>query len=415
MVGPLAPLRVRTFRAAWLASVVSSVGTWMQNVTVPYLAYELTGSTVALSAAVAASYVPAFLVSPWSGALCDRYGSRQVLIGADILQVLAASVLAALWLTGVHRVELLLLFVVAFNLGGGLHVVAWQAIVPSLVPAPLLGSAVRLNAMQSTAARAVGPGIAGLLLTTLGPGATFTGTALSFLGVLVVLVGLPRSVPMRPAHASVLREMRSGWSQVRSDAVAWPATVNVAIFSATAYSVVQLAPVVVEVGLGEAREGYGQLLVAHGVGAVVATVGIALAGDALRRSLAILLGLSMGVAGTAGLAFASELPIGVACFLVIGLGQTAMFVSQHTAVLVQADAEFRGRIVSIYLMAIIGGLPVGSAILGALARHLPLSTVILLAAGTLLVHAAYAAARTARFRAFDGSSPPEPRLSRASV
>lgn len=411
----LAPLRVPIFLAAWVASAVSSVGTWMQNVTVPYLAYQLTDSTVALSAAIAANYVPAFLVTPWSGALCDRYGSRRVLLAANALQMASASALAGLWASGVHRVDLLLVFVVLFNLGGGLHIVAWQTAIPSLVSTSIVAGAVRLNAMQNTLARAVGPGISGVVLATLGPGAAFTGNALSYVGVLAVLLRLPRGAPRATARVAMVGEMRAGWSHVRANAVAWQATVTIAIFSATAYSVVQMAPVVAEVGLGVGRDGYARLLVAHGVGAVVGTAFIALAGDRVRRSSAIVVGLATGVAGTTALAFASNLAAGFGCFVAIGLGQTVLSVSQNTAVLVQAESGFRGRVVSIYLMAIIGGLPVGSAVLGALARRYELSTVILLAAGSLLVHGLRATWKSGRFRAFDASGPPEPHLSVATI
>lgn len=378
----------------------------MQSVTVPYLAYQLSDSTLVLSAAVAATYVPAFTMTPWSGALCDRHTPRSVLLVADTLQMATAAALAAVWAAGVHRVDLLLLLVLLFNVGGGLHVVAWQAIVPSLVPRPLVAGAVRLNAMQNTLARAVGPAVSGVVLATLGPGAAFTGNALSFVGVLIVLLRLPStSLPDRPA-GSVIGEVREGWTHVRRNPVAREATVSIAVFSLTAYSVVQMAPVVAEVGLGVDRAGYARLLVGHGAGAVLATLMLALAGDRLRRSTAIAGGLVTGVAGTVGVARASDLVVGVSCFVVIGVGQTLLSVSQNTAILVQAEDRFRGRIVSVYLMAIIGALPVGSLVLGALARRFALSTVILAAAGSLAVHGVLAARRSRGFLAFDDPTGP---------
>lgn len=373
----------------------------MQSVTVPYLAYQLTDSTLVLSAAVAATYVPAFVTTPWSGALCDRHTPRRVLLVADTLQMVVAGALAALWATGVHRVDVLLLLVLVFNIGGGLHVVAWQAIVPSLVSPAVVPGAVRLNAMQNTLARAVGPAVSGVVLATLGPDAAFTANALSYLGVLAVLVRLPPGVAPARSPGSVVEEMREGWSHVRRDPVAWEATVTIAVFSMTAYSVVQMAPVIAEVGLGVDRAGYARLLVGHGIGALLATGALALAGDRLRRSTAICAGLVTGVVGTIGLAGASDISVGFTCFVVIGLGQTVLSVSQNTAILVQAEDRFRGRVVSVYLMAIIGALPVGSLVLGALARRFALSTVILAAAMSLGAHGVLAARRSRRFLAFD--------------
>lgn len=400
---PWSALAVPSFLAVWCASAVASIGLWMQNLAVPFVAYDLTDSTIWLSVTVAATFVPAFVSSPWAGALCDRYSPRVVMAVAAATQMVSVAGLAACWATGLQRMDVLLGFVVPFNLGGGVLVVAWYTIVPHLVPAPVVSGAVRLASLQNMMARAVGPAISGVVLTRWGPTASFSGTAVTSGVLVVVMTVLPVSAAAASRDTSVLRDLRDGARYTWANRVPRQATITIAVFSATAYAVVQLAPVIAEDMLDIGADGYSRLLLAYGLGAMTGTGLLAVAGERIRRSRAILCGLIGGVVGTMLLGLAQGQSMGLAGLAVIGWSQTTLSVSQNTAIVVHSDEAFRGRAVSLYLMAIIGSIPVGAVVLGSLADRLPIGGVIVGAGAVLALHSLLSATRSNTFRIFDGT------------
>lgn len=409
--GPWAALGEPKFLTLWGAAAVANIGLWMQNMAVPFVAYELTDSTLWLSVTVAATFIPAFVTSPWSGALCDRYSPRRVMVAAAAAQMVSVGCLAALWALGFHRIDVLLAFVIPFNLGGGLMVVAWYSMVPHLVPVAMVSGAVRLASLQNNLARALGPAVAGVVLARWGPGASFASTAAAYAVLLTVLVLLPPTAVALSERGSVLRDLRDGMRYTRRHLVPRQATMTIAVFSATAYAVVQLAPVIADDVLEVGSDGYSRLLLAYGLGALAGTALLAVGGERIPRSKAILGGLSAGVVGTVAVGFAQDMVLGLGAFALIGWSQTTLSVSQNTAIIVQSDERLRGRVVSLYLMAVIGALPVGVAVLGALADRFPLERVILGAAVALAFHSALAARRSQVFRIFDGLGPVDDRRS----
>ena len=172
-VGPLAAFQSREFSVFFGAGLLSNTGTWMQTVTVPYVVDQLTHSTALVGVSAFAAFFPATIVGPLAGSLADRYDRRTVLIWAQVVMMAMATALWATWASGVATTPIILGLVVISGLGAGITTAAWQAFVPQLVPRPVLLSAVRVNSMQFTAARAFGPALAGLVLATLGPSAAF--------------------------------------------------------------------------------------------------------------------------------------------------------------------------------------------------------------------------------------------------
>lgn len=400
--GAFASLRVRSFLFGWSALVVASIGMWMQNLAIPYVAYQLTDSTIWLSVTVAATFVPAFLTSPWAGALCDRYSPRRVMLLSAVLQTSMVTGLAVCWAAGLHDMKVLLAFVIPFHLGGGLIVVAWYTMVPRLVGPRILPGAIRLVSLQNTLARALGPTFAGVVLTRWGPGASFTGTAVAYSVLVLVTATLPATAAAAGRTMSVLGDLRDGLRYAWANQVPRHAILTITAFAVCAYSVIQLAPVIAESLLHVGADGYSQLLVAYGVGALIGTAMLAVGGERIPRSTSILLGLVGGVAGTAGIGLITNPTVALVAFGAVGWAQTTVSVSQNTAIIVLADERFRGRVVSLYLMAILGTLPVGTFVLGMLMDRLPIGRVIVAAAALLAVYAVVSSVRSDRFRIFDG-------------
>jgi MFS family permease len=170
---PLDPLRERQFRWFWIAAFVSNTGGWMQNATIPYVVYQLTGRAGEVGITGFFQYVPFMIMGLIGGTLADRFPRRLLLVVAQVLQAAVAVALWAVVATG--SATTLNLSVLAFASGilGGLNTPIWQALVAELVPRELLLGAVTLNSTQFNASRALGPFLAGVVIAAFGAQASF--------------------------------------------------------------------------------------------------------------------------------------------------------------------------------------------------------------------------------------------------
>ena len=171
----------------WLASLVSHVGTWMQNVGAGWLMTVLNPSPLYVALIQTATSFPVFLLSVPAGAAADIVDRRRLLIFTQALMLAAAGLLGWLTVIGKATPMVLLLTTFALGIGATLNNPAWQAIVPELVPRRELPQAISLNSVAFNLARAVGPALGGVLVALFNPGAVFILNALSFVGVIVVL------------------------------------------------------------------------------------------------------------------------------------------------------------------------------------------------------------------------------------
>lgn len=377
----------------------------MQQLTVPFVVYEVTDSKAWLSVAVAASYLPQFFVSPLAGAAADRLSRRGVLVWSQVAQMVTSVALALLWIADVDSVGPMLVIVVVSNLAAGFHIICWQAIVPALVPAADLTSAIRLNSLQFMLGRAVGPAIAGFVLARFGPGVAFSVNGLSFVGVVVVLLSLKvTEAPARRA-ATVRNDLADGLRFVRSHPVTRHAMVSAAMVTMFGYAVVQLAPAIAVEGFGVEESGYAALLVGHGVGSLIATGGLTVWGNRFLRSRVTIVGLVAGGVGSVVVGTTGWLLAGIVGFVFIGLGQSMVSVSQNTALQLQVEDGYRGRVLSLYIMGIIGAVPVGSLLLTTLASEAGIGAGPIVAGVVLAGYAAYAVRRFGGLRGLDADVP----------
>src|SRR5438067_11431770 len=161
---PWSPLRNTLFRNLWIASIVSNVGTWMQDVGAGWLMTSLSSSPQLVALVEAADSLPMMLLALPAGALADIIDRRRLLIGAQAYLLVVAGTLGVLTLLGATTPWLLLGFTFALGIGAAMMMPAWSAIVPELVPAEQLSAAVALNSVAVNISRAIGPSIAGVLV-----------------------------------------------------------------------------------------------------------------------------------------------------------------------------------------------------------------------------------------------------------
>ncbi len=359
--------RHRDYRIFWTGALLSNTGSWLLNLTLPYVLFQLTGSALWVGAAVAAQFLPMVLLSPYGGSLADHRPRRRILL---VMQTAMAVVAFALWLVWTLdlRDPLLLLALVALvGALNGISMPSWQGFIHDLVPREDLLSAVTMNSLQFNAARAIGPAIAGLLLATLGPSWAFGINALSFGFVIValLLVRAGRDAVRTPKTSSVARQFGAALAYVKTQpgllmSMLVAATIGFLgnpIFSFT----VVFAGDVFDVG----PAALGLMNAALGIGAFAAAFVVAGSrwGPSLSRLVAV--GLIVYSSALVVFALAPGYAVGLVAAIVIGACFLAVVASINTSTQVIVADPFRGRVLAIRLMTFTLAAPLGSLAWGA--------------------------------------------------
>jgi MFS family permease len=285
---------------------------------------------------------------------------------------------------------------------GGINIASWQAFVPQLVPEADLLNAVRLNSMQFTGARAFGPALGGLVLAQFGPSSAFMVNAVTFLLVIGALVAVrPRPAAPIGRGSRVLRQFREGLRYVRARRALVLSVATITVTSLCGSAVVQLAPAISHVEFDVGKAAYGLLVAMFGTGAVVGALIQSFAGDRARRSTMTLLGLVGFSVGVVLLGASPTYALGLVCLLGMGITYLAVSVSLNTAIQARVAESFRGRVLSIYLMGLMAGVPIGALIEGKVAELVGLRAAVMGAGLVQVAFAAVAALVGPGFKALD--------------
>lgn len=352
-----------------MGALLSNTGSWILNLTVPFVLFELTGSALWVGASVAAQFLPMFALSPWGGALADRFPRRRVLLIVQSAMAAVAFLLWAAWVAEWRDPLLLLGLMAVIGALNGLSMPSWQGFVHDLVPREDLMSAVTFNSLQFNAARAIGPAIAGLLLATLGAAWAFGINAASFGAVIlaILLVRAGRHLASHPRTAGVLSQFAAATRYLRTQ----PGLILSMLVAATigflgnpvfAMTVV-FAGAVFDVGPVQ----LGLMNAALGVGAFIAAPVVAGSKWSPRLSRLVLVGLTAYAVALLVFALAPTYAVGVLALIAIGACFLTVVASINTATqMIVADA-FRGRVLALRLMVFTAAAPLGSLAWGAVA------------------------------------------------
>src|SRR6185436_17725209 len=186
--GAWTPLQIALFRNLWLATIVSNIGTWMQDVGDGWLMTSLSSSPQMVALVEAADSLPLMLLALPAGALADIVDRRRLLIVVQTYLLIVAGTLGILTLLDMMTPWVLIGFILILGVGNALTLPAWSAIVPELVTAREMPAAIALNSVAVNVARAIGPAIAGVLVAVIGVWLVFLLNALSYIGILAVLL-----------------------------------------------------------------------------------------------------------------------------------------------------------------------------------------------------------------------------------
>ena len=266
---PWSPLRSSVFRWLWLASIASNIGTWMHEVGAGWLMTSLSASPLAVAMVQVAAALPMFFLALPAGALADIVDKRRYLLTVQLWMATVAVLLAGLTLLGLMNVPLLLLLTLAMGIGTALMMPAWSALTPELVGKHELPAAVALSSLGMNVARAIGPAIAGVLVSLSGPWLTFALNAVSFFAVIAALYAWKRTptASILPAER-LFGAVRLGVRYARSAKPLQAVLVRTLAFFVGASAGMSLLPLLVRRELQGTAADFGILLGCVGAGAI---------------------------------------------------------------------------------------------------------------------------------------------------
>jgi len=365
--GPFAPLALPTYRMFWIASLFSNTGTWVHEIGAGWLMSTLDGSPQMVSAVRAATALPIVLLAVPAGALSDRVDRRKMMLVVQCwLMAIAATAAMLTYLERITPAGLLML-TICMGLGVVLHVPTWQASIPEIVTRKHLPQAIALGSVSFNLARSVGPAVGGLLIAGIGTWAAFGVNALSFGVVLMAVFFWKRARVTAPPSDTFFQSMRAGVVMVTSRGEMRRVLVRVGLFVLPASSLWALLPLIARGQLSWDARGYGYLVGAIGLGAVLAAIWL----PRMRSRLGVDLTLVVAMLAYAlGLAIMAATPYrGPAIFasLVMGTGWMAVLTTLNATAQMALPDEMRARGMSCYLSAMAMAMAAGSMVWGKVA------------------------------------------------
>jgi MFS family permease len=387
--GPWDPLRLPVFRMLWLAVLVSNIGTWMQTVGAQWLLVDEPHASTLVSLVQTASTLPVVLLALPSGVLADSFDRRRLLMAVQGFQVVVGVALTVLTAMGAMRPPLLLTLTFALGMGAALTAPAYQALIPELVPRSQLATAAALGSVSMNLARAVGPAIAGLLIARIGVAAVFALNAVSFAVFCVVLATWRRPEESREQERErFVPALRAGGRYVRHSPVVRRLLLRAGLFVVPGMAVWALLPLVASRELGMDASGYGVLLGALGVGAVLGALALPRLSQR-HRTGTLLLTASLAYAGSmVVLVVVDSAPAAVLALVPAGAGWIGVLSTLNATLQLFLPGWVRARGLAVYQIVFFGCQAAGALAWGVVATQLGLRTTYLVAAALMAAGAA---------------------------
>lgn len=370
VASPWQPLRQPVFRMLWIATVVSNIGSWMNDVGVNWTMLTLSADPLSVALVQAASSLPMFLFALPSGVLADIIDRRKYLLFSQLWVFIAATGLTVLSFTG--QVTPLVLLAAAFlmSTGAAMSSPPFQAIVPDLVSKEELGPAIALNSLGINISRALGPALGGLILSFSGPWMVFLLNALSVLGVAWVLYrwkAEPNVQRLPPEH--FFSAVRAGLRYVHAAPVLRNVLVRTVAFFVFGSAGWALLPLVARRELNLGPGGYGIMLAFIGVGAICGAIMLPQLRKRFSPDRLMVLATLMFATTLLALAFIRHFWLLNAFEFFTGFAWIAVLSTLNVGAQRSAAKWVKARALAVYLTVFFGSMTLGSAIWGQLASH----------------------------------------------
>jgi MFS family permease len=358
----LGALRHRNYRLYFAGQIISTAGTWMQSVALPWLALQLTHNAFFVGLTLAVQFTPILLLGPFGGLVADRFPKRRVLLFTQSAYIVPATVLFAVTETHLAQYWMVLAAALAVGCVNVMDVPSRQAFVIDMVGREDLLNAIALNSTIFNASAVIGPSVAGLLIAYVGLPFCFLVNAVSFLAAILALASmsnLPALVRSSQPERLLVR-LRAGLSYARRDPIVGTLLLNVAVFSLFSMNRMTLFPLFAEYVLHVGARGFGFLTAAQGLGALFGALTLALLQQRIARGpVQFGIGLAWCVVLLAFCASRVYL-LSIAVLVLAGFCQISFVASANTRIQSETPDHLRGRVMALYAQALQGVGPIGS-------------------------------------------------------
>lgn len=361
-------IRAPRFGPYIIGNFTSNIGNWFQNVAAGIVVFQLTGSNTLVGTVSVLQFLATLLLSPYSGALADRFNRRKLLILAQCISATGAVGLA-IWV-GLEGVEGLpgvwpvLAATGVIGLGYAVGISAMNALVPALVEPPDLEDAIALNSSSFTLARAIGPALAGLVVALAGAAWAFGINALTFIPLIIVLA----VIRPRPIEREVDgdRSVRAGLAYVRErPSMMWVVLATLTVGWA-GDPVNTLAPAYADM-LGRDETFVGLQVAAFGAGAALMSMFVGVVRRRLALEATTRVGMVILALGLLGFATAFHELVVLMSLFVAGVGFLLGVTTTNSNLQHRLHEDMRGRVMALWSMAFLGSRPIAGLIDGGVA------------------------------------------------
>jgi MFS family permease len=356
-------LRVPNFRLFTISNIIAMSGTWMQRIAQDWLVLTLSHSVTAVGITVAMQFTPMLVFGLYGGLIVDRYSKRMLLMLTQGTAGVLAALLAVLALT--HTIEVWHVWTIAFVVGLVTVVdnPTRQVFVNELVGPRNLRNAISINSSVFQLGGLIGPAIAGILLTAVGAGWAFAINAAACLVTVLTLGALKKSKLVRSAPMPRQKgQLKQGLAYaLRKPAILW-SIVMVATLSVFALTMPVILAAYANDTFKVGAAGYGLFNTLIAAGALTGGL-LSTRRTGVRLRTVILMGGLWGVLQALGALMPDEFALGVT-LVALGVANLLFITAANSLVQMSSNIGIRGRVMSIYVLVLLGGQAIGGPIMG---------------------------------------------------
>jgi MFS family permease len=379
-------LRYLDFRYLWTGTFMMSAGQWIQQVTLGWLVYDLTGNSMLLGALNGLRALPFLVTGPMAGVAADRMDRKKLLLRTQWILVVTALVMGSVVASGWLRVWHIFLFTLVTGIAWTFTEPVRQSMIPSLVPKKELANAIALNSGGFNLMKIIGPALGGGMIALFGASGNFFVQAVAYIGVLFMIYWM--HVPPTPDEArqsSALANLKEGFVYVWSTPAVLALMTLAYVPRIFAVPYQTLMPVFQKDVLKVGPEGLGLLMAAPGLGALLAVLVLASVANRLRRQ-GLFLVVSILILASFLILFSQikSFPLALITLVAAGVFQMLFLASTNTLLQLTVPDKLRGRVMSLYMLDR-GFMPAGALFAGITAHFIGAPSTVATMGGIVIV------------------------------
>ena len=377
----------RNFRIFWMLEIFSLLGVWIQSTSQWWLVYKLTDSPFLLGLVSAVQFLPVLLFSLFAGVIVDNFEKRKVLLITQSLLCFLAFVLGIFVVLGIALYWHILIFALILGIVNTFDMPARQSIILDFVDKEDLMNAVALNSSVFNVARMVGPAVAGILMRYMDIGYCFIITAFLYIPIVLFLFKVRTKNNSKNGIDinSILYDVGSGIKHILSKEILYVTIFLVMIMGIFSLNYSVFVPVLAKYVLKMESRGFGSLMAAVGLGAFLGSMFVSLRKKREPSITIIMFSLTTITIVLILSGYISSFVGAVVLLFLTGFFNNIFFTNANSMLMLNANDEFRGRIMSIYTLAFSGTSPIGNLLSGTIIDKFSVRSAFLFCGFSILI------------------------------